>query len=206
LLPITIRDFLPGQDCDINPIARWSASPLLRREDVNREGAASQREFFRHVTPSGLLPGTRNGLRGNRCRRNHLRRTSFHGASGQQPSASGDQPIDPSELSVGTRFPCGNCRWRISMAYLVARATVTGDRSATQGPGLEGNVSVNHGSSPSRRVAALRPRTARLTVLTPIPRSHSRRLLATGWVFDPDSISPMRGVARRYCQATEDAT
>jgi hypothetical protein len=60
-------------------------------------------------------------------------------------------------------------------------------------------------SSASRRSAWLRPRTAGLPVLTPIPRSPSGRLSATGRVFDADPSGQTSGAARGCSQVPEDA-
>jgi hypothetical protein len=48
-------------------------------------------------------------------------------------------------------------------------------------------------SSVSRRYASLRPRTAGLPVLTPIPRSPPERLLATGRVANQEDVCDAQG-------------
>jgi hypothetical protein len=80
------------------------------------------------------------------------------------------------------------------------RVRGAGDVAGRQAPAI-----LSECSSASRRSALLRPRTAGLTVLTPIPRSPSGRLLATARVFDAARPIPTHAVARRYYRASEDA-
>jgi hypothetical protein len=60
-------------------------------------------------------------------------------------------------------------------------------------------------SSASRRFASLRPRSAWLTVLTPIPLSPSGPLSANGLVFELDPLSPTSGAVQGCGQAPKDA-